>query len=63
MLLRRQGSALALCVFTGVGNIPLLSLVLLLMFCAIFSSLLIFLLFTLVTNLDYTDFSQRIKGL
>lgn len=63
MLLRRQGSALALCVFTGVGNVPLPSFVLLLMFCAIFSSLLIFLLFILVTNLNYTDFSQRIKGL
>lgn len=62
MLLRRQGSALALCVFTGVGSIPLLCPILL-MFYTIFSSLLIFLLFTLVTNLDYTDFSQWIKGL
>lgn len=62
MLLRRQGSALALCVFTGVGNFPLLSPVLL-VFCAIFSSLLIFFLFTLATNLDYADFSQWIKGL
>lgn len=63
MLLRRQGSALALCIFAGVGNVPLLSLILPLMFCTIFSSLLIFLLFILVTNLDYTDFSQRMKGL
>lgn len=63
VLLRRQGSALALCVFTGVGNFPLLSPVLLLVFRAIFSSLLIFFLFTLATNLDYADFSQWIKGL
>lgn len=55
------GSALP-CVLPGLGNFPL-SLGLLLVFGAIFSSLLISLLFTLGTNLDYTEFSQRMKGL
>lgn len=49
-------------VLPALGNVPL-SLGVLLVFGAISSSLLISLLFTLGANLDYTDFSQRVKGL